>query len=647
MSLLAPGTLFAGHRIEAAVGRGGMGVVYRARQLELDRVVAVKVIKPELLDDPQIRRRFLQEARTAAKIDHPNVIPLHYAGVEDDVAYIVMRYVDGADVHRLVRREGPLAIGRAAQIAAQVGEALDAIHSAGYVHRDVKPANVLVAPGDHVYLTDFGLAKQTVTRTDPTRTGQWVGTLDYAPPEQIRGGRIDARADVYSLGGVLYYMLTARPPFDRAGDEAKMYAHLVDAPPAPTKLRPDAPPQFDAVVRRAMAKLPSERYPSAGDLGRAALSAAHGGSAAPERMVATGRAAPEGAVTEPGMAEASTLSEARTAVVHRRPRRALWAGAALAVAAAAATAAALLLPQNDEEHPQARAAKASPPTPRVGPTIRNVGRRPNAIAAAGGGVWAVSFTRNRLTRIDAASSRKVPGGPVVGVGGADIAAAGEDLWLANSRSREVIRIDARNGRVNRRLHLTQTPRGVAAGERDLWIAAVSPPGRTTDTILRYDRDARHRRDEIHVTRGVQALVAGDGGLWFAEKNAPRIRHLDARTRQITTVARLPEPAYDLTAGEDYLWATVETRGTVERIDPRSGERTTIPAGPVPRQLVATGGWVFVAVNGEHVVRVIDPDAAVVSGRALPVGLNPFAIAAADHHVWVTGQSEDTVTRIDY
>src|SRR5262245_48622339 len=409
MSLLAPGTLFAGHRIEAAVGRGGMGVVYRARQLELDRVVAVKVIKPELLDDPQIRQRFLQEARTAAKIDHPNVIPLHYAGVEDDVAYIVMRYVDGSDVHRLIRREGPLAIERAAHLAAQVGEALDAIHSAGYVHRDVKPANVLVAQADHVYLTDFGLAKQTVTRTDPTRTGQWVGTLDSAPPEQIRGGKIDARADVYSLGGVLYYMLTARPPFDRAGDEAKMYAHLVDPPPAPTKLRPEAPAQFDAVVRRAMAKLPSERFPSAGDLGRAALAAAHGGSLEPERMVATGHAAPDGAVTEPAMAEASTLSQARTAVVHRRrPRRALLVGAVLAVAAAAAAAAVLVLPNNDDVHPEARAAKRKPAPsgPQVGPTIRNVGRRPNAIAASGGDAWVVSFTRNRLSRIDAASSRE-------------------------------------------------------------------------------------------------------------------------------------------------------------------------------------------------------------------------------------------------
>jgi streptogramin lyase len=276
-----------------------------------------------------------------------------------------------------------------------------------------------------------------------------------------------------------------------------------------------------------------------------------------------------------------------------------------------------------------------------------VGRRPNAIAAAGGDAWAVSFARNRLTRIDAASSRKLPGGTVVGVGGSDIAADGDDLWLTNSRLREVIRIDARNGRVTRRLRMEETPRGVATGERDLWIAAVEAPGQTTDTILRYDLSGRNRRDKVHINRGVQALAADRDGLWFAEAKAPEIRRFDTGTHQIKTVVNLPEPAYDLTAGEGYLWATLEESGTVERIDPTSGERTTIPAGPVPQQLVTSGGWVFVAIYGEHVVRVIDPRNIRVSRPPLPVGINPFAIAAADGHVWVTGQAEDTVTRIDY
>src|SRR4051794_16739610 len=187
MGPLAPGIVFAGHRIESLVGRGGMGVVYRARQLELDRTVALKVIAPELLDDPLVRERFLREARTAASIEHPNVIPLHYVGEAAGIAYLAMRFVEGDDLRTLVHTQGPLAPDRAAEITAQTGAALDAIHAGGFVHRDVKPANLLLGGSDHVYLTDFCLAKQVLSGTTATRSGHWVGTLDYAAPEQIRG----------------------------------------------------------------------------------------------------------------------------------------------------------------------------------------------------------------------------------------------------------------------------------------------------------------------------------------------------------------------------------------------------------------------------------------------------------------------------
>ncbi len=201
---LAPGMVVAGYRIESFVGRGGMGVVYRAIQLELERVVALKVIAPELLDDDDVRTRFLTEARAAASVDHPNVIPVHTAGEDAGVAYIAMRFVAGEDLRSLVRHGGALDGAEAAGMVAQAGAALDAIHRAGFVHRDVKPANLLVDRDGHVYLTDFGLAKMALTHSGGTRTGQWVGTLDYVSPEQIRGGRIDARADVYALGGVLH-----------------------------------------------------------------------------------------------------------------------------------------------------------------------------------------------------------------------------------------------------------------------------------------------------------------------------------------------------------------------------------------------------------------------------------------------------------
>src|SRR5262245_43454331 len=175
MAVLATGTEIAGYRIEAFVGRGGMGVVYRAQELALERVVALKVIAPELVEDEDVRERFLREARAAASIDHPNVIPVHAAGEQDGVAYIAMRHVDGDDLRTLVRREGPRAPALAADIAGQAAAALDAIHAAGFVHRDVKPANLLLTRGGHIYLTDFGLAKSVLTHSGATRTGSWVG----------------------------------------------------------------------------------------------------------------------------------------------------------------------------------------------------------------------------------------------------------------------------------------------------------------------------------------------------------------------------------------------------------------------------------------------------------------------------------------
>ena len=299
MAELASGTVFAGHRIEGVAGRGGMGVVYHATHLALERTVALKVIAPALVDDSTARQRFLRESKLAASLDHPNVIPVYYTGEEDGVAYIAMRYVQGRDLRSLVREEGRLAPARAAQIIAQVGAALDAAHAAGLIHRDVKPGNILLTADDHVYLSDFGLSKHALSLDGATRSGHWVGTLDYVAPEQIRGDRVDARADVYALGCVLTFALTGVPPFQREGDEAKLWAHLTELPPAPSDRVPGLPPALDRVVARALAKRPDARYRSAGDLGRAAVAAAAGQEAqGRERAVGVGAAAPDETMTE-------------------------------------------------------------------------------------------------------------------------------------------------------------------------------------------------------------------------------------------------------------------------------------------------------------------------------------------------------------
>ncbi|MGH2898554.1 MAG: serine/threonine-protein kinase, partial [Solirubrobacteraceae bacterium] len=290
MPEFSAGDVFAEHRIEGLAGRGGMGVVYRATQLGLERTVALKIITPSLAQDPDFRKRFVAESKAAASIEHPNVIPVHYAGELDGVLYIVMRYVDGPDLRALVRAEGRLGAERAAHIIAQVGGALDAAHRHGLVHRDVKPANVLLGDDDHAYLTDFGLTKRTATTDGAgvSRAGGWVGTLGYVAPEQIRGERIDARSNIYALGCVLVHALTGSAPYMRDSDEATLWAHLNAPPPSE-----DVPPQFEGVVARALAKDPSDRYPSAGDLGRATLRAAgRSATAIPERNVGRGSAAP-------------------------------------------------------------------------------------------------------------------------------------------------------------------------------------------------------------------------------------------------------------------------------------------------------------------------------------------------------------------
>jgi Protein kinase domain/Domain of unknown function (DUF4440) len=288
---LESGDEFAGCRIEAVAGRGGMGVVYRATELSLGRPVALKLLAPDRAGDREFRERFQREWRMAAAIDHPNVIPIYAAGEHDGSLYLVMRYVGGTDLHALLRDRGPLDPTQAAELVAQLASALDAAHAAGLVHRDVKPANVLLA-GDHAYLSDFGLTRLAGSDTELTGSGQWIGTVEYCSPEQLQGERTDARADVYSLGCVLFAALCGKPPFAHGTVTSTMLAHLHDPPPLPSSL--GAPREFDRVITRALAKRPEDRYPSTGDLGRAALAAAGGEPVTEsERSVAIGSAAPE------------------------------------------------------------------------------------------------------------------------------------------------------------------------------------------------------------------------------------------------------------------------------------------------------------------------------------------------------------------
>ncbi|MGX1567913.1 serine/threonine-protein kinase, partial [Streptomyces sp. NPDC055509] len=262
------GQQIAGYRIEKEIGRGGMAVVYRARDLRLERTVALKLLAPELARNDTFRRRFTHESRAAAAIDHPHIVPVFEAGETDGVLYIAMRYVVGSDLRHLLDREGPLSPATTLRLAAQVASALDAAHDHGLVHRDVKPGNILVARGtdsdhpEHAYLTDFGLTKKSLSLTGFTTVGQFVGTLDYVAPEQISGRPVDARCDVYGFACVVFEILAGHPPFRRDDDMALLWAHQYDEAPPLTESRPDLDPQVDPVLAKALAKSPDDRYPS-------------------------------------------------------------------------------------------------------------------------------------------------------------------------------------------------------------------------------------------------------------------------------------------------------------------------------------------------------------------------------------------------
>jgi serine/threonine protein kinase len=298
-SQLERGAVIGGYRVDEMISRGGMGVVYRATNVALNRIYALKVLAPELADDEGFRERFKREMRIAASINHPNVVGIHYAGEHDSLLFFVMDFIHGTDLRDVLVKGGALGPERSVDLLNQFASALDAAHARGLVHRDVKPANILITVRDgeeHAYLTDFGVAKRFDTVNGLTAQGAVVGTVDYMSPEQITGTRTDARTDIYALGCVFFQMLTGNVPYERENSVAKLFAHVHEPPPHLEGALAELYPTFGSVIEQAMAKDPKERYFSAGDFARdagAALSGSRytGGAT----VVATGEAKPQDA----------------------------------------------------------------------------------------------------------------------------------------------------------------------------------------------------------------------------------------------------------------------------------------------------------------------------------------------------------------
>jgi YVTN family beta-propeller protein len=644
---LHEGDEFAGHRILGIAGRGGMGVVYRALQLDLDRPVALKLIAPQLAEDPDFRDRFVRESRAAASIDHPNVIPIYYTGESDGALYIAMRYVEGSDLRTLVRAEHRLEPARAAQIVAQVASALDAAHARGIVHRDVKPANVLLGANDHAYLTDFGLTKRVTSHTGSTRDGGWVGTLGYVAPEQIRGERLDARADVYALGCVLYHSLAGVPPYQRESDEATLWAHLNDDPPSLRERAPDVPASFDAVLTRAMAKDPDDRYPSTGDLGRAALAAAGRPVApTPERLVAVGEAAP-------GDRQETVVSpdQAPTVLADGAPaRRRLWPWALAAVPIAGlALIAALTLGDGGNGGGGGTTATstatttATTPAPTVAIRSVVIGGRPNNIVLANGKAWVVRSGNERLAVINARTVKREPYSPRVGNPSGAAAGFGK-LWVINQSAPSLVPIGLTSHRQEGQA-VPLPPQGqavaVAAARTSLWVGIRGNPG----LVLRIDPKNRAGPGKtVGLTDGLQNIAVGGGAVWVIARRANTVTRLDIASGSQRSIF-VGDTPFGIAYGRGAVWVTNNGDDTVTRIDSGSLNTLTIPVGRGPKGIAVGAGAVWVANSIASTITRIDPQASQPVGRPIPVAHNPYGVDTMGRDVWITSPSDGKVQRL--
>jgi hypothetical protein len=648
---LHEGDEFAGHRILGIAGRGGMGVVYRALQLDLDRPVALKLIAPQLAEDPDFRERFVRESRAAASIDHPNVIPIYYTGESDDGAlYIAMRYVEGSDLRTLVRAEQRLEPARAAQIVSQVASALDAAHARGIVHRDVKPANVLLGANDHAYLTDFGLTKRVTSHTGSTRDGGWVGTLGYVAPEQIRGERLDARADVYALGCVLYHSLAGAPPYQRESDEATLWAHLNDDPPSLHERAPDVPDSFDAILARALAKDPDDRYPSTGDLGRAALAAAgrpvaHG----PERTVAVGAAAPgdhQETVVSPDQAPTVLASGAPA-------RRRLWPWALAAVPIAGlALIAALALGGGDDGGGGGEGTTKAGTTGTTtaenpgAPAIKDVavGGRPNNIVMANGKAWVVRSGNPRLVVINAKTAKREPYSPNVGGEPSGEAAGFGKLWVINQSAPSLVAIGLKSHRQEGSpvpLPAQGKAVAVAGGSNAMWVGIRGSPG----LLLRIDpRNRAQPAKTIELPDGVQNIAVGGGAVWIIARRRNTVTRLDisSGTQRPIFVGEKP---FGIAYGQGAVWVTNNGDDTVTRIDSGSLNTRILPVGRGPKGVAVGAGAVWVANAIASTITRIDPDSNQPDDEPIKVATNPYGVDTLGSDVWVTSPGDSKVQRL--
>jgi YVTN family beta-propeller protein len=677
---ISAGSIVAGYRIESVAGQGGMGVVYRATQLGLGRPVALKLIATELAHDVSFRQRFQRESQIAASIDHPNVIPVYEAGESDGSLFLAMRYVDGTDLGALVGREGRLAPERAAGIVAQIAAALDAAHRRALVHRDVKPANVLLAAEDeHVYLTDFGLTKRTTSAAALTRTGMFVGTLDYCAPEQIRGEPSDGRADVYALGCVLFRCLTGEAPYERDSDVAKMYAHLNDPIPTVTVLAPDVPAAFDGVLAKALAKEPDQRFSTAGELAQAAL-AALAGASAPTTGPAPGVPRPPVSVAAPAPASVASVApppppsapSAPPAAAEpeeelpwvQRHRVALGGTLAtvfaLALVAVVLSAAGVIGGSKDSGGGAAKQVAAAPtatPTATATPAPEaqtepkavasvKVGKGPDGIAVDEKGVvWVNNHDDGTVSRVDGKTA-KVLGQPFqVGTNVDGIATGKGITYVAVAGEDRVQRFEGADEPVEGgSVKVGDDPEAIALGKQLVWVA-----NRRDNSVNRLDRATPSTvGGPIGVGSAPTGIFVGKSTVWVANTGDNTVTRIDPSTAKIKgepiPVGNSPR---GIKEGFKAAWVANSDDNTVTRLNRDTGEPVGQPieVGNNPREIAIGLGFVWVTNRDDGTVVRIDPKTNRVVGSAITVGTRPLGIAVGGGAVWVANHGGDSVTKI--
>jgi protein kinase-like protein/WD40 repeat protein len=598
------GSEIAAYRIERFVGRGGMGVVYQAEDTRLGRRVALKLLSAELAEDDRFRDRFVRESRLAAALDHPNIVPIYAAGEADGQLYVAMRYVDGTDLRALIAAEGSLEPARAVSLLSQIAHALDAAHDRGLIHRDVKAANVLLpSEGRHAYLTDFGLAKQSMSATAMTGTEQLVGTVDYLAPEVIEGRPAEATADQYALACLLHECLTGTTPFRRPTEAATLWAHMQEAPaPLPTTCADLAPP-----IRRALAKAPSDRFATC----------------------------------------AAFLDDVRQRLPHAdlppaaRPsgRRIASAFVVLGAAIGAAVGVTAYVAGGGGAVPR----RAPPPDSVIAVDVQtgaqlgtpiSVGRVPSRVVISGRWVWVSSIAARTLTLIDA-RTRQVRRRISLGATPTDIApGSAGSVWVAEGLTRQVVEVFPDPDMAPRPVSLPgccSGPATVAAGPSVVWVGDAGG-------VWRIDAGSRTvRRVGTRPAAGA-ATTDPQGNAWFTD-GWGSVVYVNRDTEFRERHAQFGEPS-GIAWGNDAAWVALPHAGAVTSFNQSGMSGRVISVSGEPTAVAFGEGAVWVASSRAGTITRIDP--VTFRRRTLRIGGRLSAVAVRDGILWTTVQAHSAV-----